>query len=553
MSTLTLPVTDLTALDPAAVQNELAVLAEMVQEANPTIDAKRGVLHDVLFYNEAILATATQTNISLYVAARSILEISNNPALADPEITDSVLSFYRITRLPGAAATGMVTMVVSSQLPFTIPFGATFTANGQTFATNTVYSTQDNPALVITPTDVYMAPRGDGNFTFQIAVTATTTAAAGNLSQNTVLSPDTTYGTFVTAYASSDFLGGADSETNAQLLDRLLSGTAAQCLSNRMTMTALLGNQSQFTGIIADSIVGMGDAEMRRDQHSLWPSGGGGRLDWYIRTQGPVQYLQLPITATLVSVSGPTTSVWQFGISRNLAPGFYDISQILLATASNTLGGYAILSDTRSYDLTNVVPPPDIVSPVEAAYSRYQTSVVQFTDTDTPTTGLTPSTSQQAYNVTVRMLPSIDTIQDYVSSRQVRAAAADTLVKAPIPCFLNLSLTIYCRVTDTSPNVANIATSLAKVVNTGGFTGRLPASILSETVQAQLTGFSSCSSIDMFGLLRRPDGVQIPLRSSETLLVPSLPDVMTTSRTVNFFLNPADVAIAVTVVDMPEV
>ncbi len=550
---MSITVASLLGLDTVAVQQTLATISEMVQEANPTIDVKRGVLHDLLLYMESLLATATQTNIDRYNRARSLLEISNDPELADQEIVDSVLSFFRISRKLGAAASGQITLVMNRNNSFTIPAGGQFTANGQTFAADTVYTAQDDPALVVGPNDRYLLPLSDGTYSFSINVTAVAVGVAGRLPRNTLLVPVDAYTGFVKAYATGDFTGGVDLETNAQLLDRLLFGVAAKCLSNRINMDALLREQPEFAEVVSDSIIGMGDAEMLRDRHWIWGSGGGGRIDWYVRTQEPVQRLTLTKTAAYVSTNTDGSTNWQLSLTRDDAPGFYDVIQVKRATAADALGGYFVTADVRGTDFADDAWSPDIASLTESAYSRYQTSTLRFIDTDPNSGTLVPNETVRDYSVTVRYLPLIGDIQDFMSSRRIKAAAADLLVRAPVPCFVALSLTIQRRSSGAVPDIELISRELARTVNTYGFTGRLPASALADTVHNYLTGSAALSAIDMRGTIRRPDGTIKPLRSSETLIIPSEPDNMVTPRTVAFFLDPADVAIGVQVVAMPEI
>ena len=549
---MSLTVASLLGLDPVTVRQTLAEITAMVQEANPTIDVKRGVIHDLVLYMESLLATATQTNIDRYNQARSLLEITADPTLADTDIVNSVLSMFRIDRKPGTTSVGRITLVMSRKNTFTIPAGGQFTANGQTFLAATVFTAQDDPALVVGPNDRYLLPLSDGTFAVTIDVTAADVGTAGRLVKDTLLQPVDTYTGFVKAYATSDFSGGSDIETNSQLLDRLLYGIAAKCLSNRINMDALLREQPTFAEVVADSIIGMGDPEMLRDRHWIWPTGGGGRMDWYVRTQEQVQRLTLTKTATYLGRNNDGTSTWQFSLGRDDVPGFYDVIQIKRLD-SVSLGGYEISSETRSHDLTGQAWVPDIKTTDESAYSRYQTTTIQFIDTDTDVAGLTAGEATADYALTVRHMPLIADIQDFMSTRRVKPGAADLLVRAPVPCFVGLSFAVQRRATDQMPDVDEIARRLAHTVNTYGFTGRLPASLLTETVHTYLTGSSAISAIDMRGAIRRPDGTIKSLRSSETLVIPLEPDAMVTPRTVAFLLDPADVAIAVNVVSMPDV
>ena len=127
---------DLTALD---VQQSQEFMTQLVQEQNPNVDVRRGVLHDLLFYYSGVLATANQTNIDRYRKSNNLKSIEADPTLADTDVVDNLLSNYRLTRRVGTTASGTITVIVSSLSTVTIPNGATFVASGKTFATTSAF------------------------------------------------------------------------------------------------------------------------------------------------------------------------------------------------------------------------------------------------------------------------------------------------------------------------------------------------------------------------------------------------------------------------------
>ena len=228
---------------------------------------------------------------------------------------------------------------------------------------------------------------------------------------------------------------------------------------------------------------------------------------------------------------------------------------VIAGEPSEYLGAYDNTLDQRAADLTDLDDEliPDIDSDTyEFVYSRFQSVVVQFRETrltyDTRTVGET-----RQFNTNVRYLPYIADMQEYVSQRSVRNAAGDALVKAPIPCFLQLAFNVEIAPGETAPVADDIADALADVVNNYGFSGRLPASRLCDVVHNFLTGLSSVTAIDMFGRIRYPDGTYHGIRSSELLEIPDAPTSMVTGRTTMFYLDPADVALSIVEADIPTV
>jgi hypothetical protein len=310
---------------------------------------------------------------------------------------------------------------------------------------------------------------------------------------------------------------------------------------------------SDFATIEDMSIVGFGDSEMVRDQHWLFPVSGGGRTDIYLRSQQKIQSVVLTKTAVLIdkTVNG---GVWQFSIARDDAPGFYEITKIIVSGSDSTQTGYEVTSDIRGIDLTgDDTYTPDILTALEAAYSRYQAATIQFLDTDTDTTSLTEGTSTQDYSVSVATMPIVKEVQQFVGDRRVRNPAGDILVKGAIPCFLGLSFEIQRRRTDDEIDEDTIKNNLVAYVNTLGFPGRLYASALHRIVDEQLPDNVDAGDIYMVGRIRRPDGTDVYIRDTAVLVVPDHSAYFTSGRTVIFNLEQTDIAITITNVDVPDV
>ena len=544
---MSITVQNLTTLDTQTVQDNFNVLVQQIQEAYPGVDLRRGVVHDLVLKLAAVLYTANQENITLAQESNSLAQITVNPTLADTTTVNNVLSNYRITRRQGTAATGSITIVVSSLTPVTIANGAQFTVNGLTFLSDNVYNARITQAQVVTTTDRLLTATS-GGYAFTIGVVAQNIGSVYQLSQGTALTPVSPPVGFVTAYATNSFTGGTDTETNSQLLNDLASGMAVQAWSNRTSNFSLLKNQTAFSGILSTSEVGYGDQEQLR-YHSIFPVAFGGRTDLYVRTQALPQTTTLTKTATLIAKNG-TVGTWQFTITSEDAPGAYQITKILQTTQAITAGGYSVLTDTRGWNNTATTFVPDINTALEATYSRYQTITITFNDTDTDATALTLNVSTRNYQVVVQSMPLIKDIQNFVNSRNTRVA--DVLVKAPIPCFMDVSFTINQTSTDPAPNTASLQSTVAAAVNDSGFPGIFTASSISNAVLTALAGTKmTISGIDMGGQIRRPDGTIVRIRDPQILTIPTDPTNLISNKTVAFYLDPTNVAITVTQITSP--
>jgi hypothetical protein len=539
-------ITDLQELDPELVTQMLSSTRTRLQERHPEMDLKRGNFHDTILYDHAVLEAALRTNLRRYLSARSLLEIERDPTLADGEVVDSVLSLYRVVRQVGTTASGQITVVVSDNTTVTIPIGSVWVANGQQFLTTQAFTAKPEVALIANDSDRLITQLSDDNWGFVIDVVAAVAGPAGKLAKDTKLLPVATPANYLTSYATSDFADGTETETNQELLEQLEAGLAARALSNRGNMRAMLREQPALVGITRMSIVGHGDAEMLRDQHTIFPLKFGGRVDWYIRGQAELQRLALTKEAVLIEKESGGTGIWQFSLGKDDAPGFYEIRNIRLTgvNAADTLGGFEIVLEQRGLDLTGTGLIPDIVTQSEGAYSRYQTSVIQFRDTRTNVTALDTG-ARQLYELEVAGTPLVAETQELVSSRDVRHYGADALIKAPIPCFVRVTFTINKKSTEEPPDTDAIAQAVRDVIHDVPFTGRLDASSIHDTIHRFLSGSMSVTATDLLGRIRRPDDSQYYLRDAEALVVEDDPARMVTAKTVQFFAELDQILISV--------
>lgn len=545
-----LSVTSFDELDAVAVEQSLETQSQLLVERHPEI-YRLGVNRELLLYVAAIFATKNATELERYRQASTLKALAENPELADDTLVEYAASNVRLTRLPGGQARGRVTVVVSELVSVAIEQGAIFEAEGRQFVTETPFTGRISLSTLQSPTDRLLTPVGDGTYAFTIEVVATEPGVAGQLSQRTQLTPLNPPLRFVQAVAAEDFTGGFNEETNQALVARALEGLSCQALSGRLHMQAALRGQAAFENILAASFLGAGDEGLTRDQNTIWPGSLGGKVDCYVRTAERLQRVKLTKTATLID---PLQGIWQLGLGRDDCPGFYDVWAIVPA-GSLAEGSYEVTSDVRSLDTSELASGalvPDLPATEHGVYSRFQAAVIRFRDTDTDASEL-PAGSTASYDVTVRGLPLLAELQDYLGGWQTRNLAGDALAKAPIPCLVSIAATIELRPGQAAPDVTTIKDQLAELVNRYGFTGRLPGSAVLDVIHNSLTGAAHVDGLRLVGRLRRPDGTTRLLQSSETLILPEEPEKMITARTVGFFCDVEDISLSVVYADIPEV
>jgi len=539
-------------LDPTTVAQNLEELQARIIESNPNIDVSRGVFRDLILFYAAVINGRTNLNLQDYWNGRSLKAIEADPTLADPDLVDDVLSNFRLERKPGSTAVGEIAIVRSISTTLTIAVGSEFIANGKSFVTVQVYTAKADEAQINSDTDRLITELNDGNFIFTIDVTATDVGTEFLITKDTVVVPSVLPTGYLTSYATSNFRDGVNEETNTELINRLQQGIAARALSNRVNMAAMLRNIDAFSRIVSMSIVGYGDPEMIRDRHTIFPLSFGGRVDWYIRSEELLRKTGVTKTATLVEKTTDSYGMWQVTFNRDEVPGIYEVRNIQQADAQSVIGGYNIEEEIRQIDVSNLSFKIDITTEAEGAYTRFQTLTIRFKDTDTITTSLALNSTRD-YKMELAGVPLIDSVQDTVSSRDVRHYGADALVKAPVPCFVDLTLTIFRPVGSDDIDTDAIKDSLAGEVNTLGFVGKLYASKLSDVVHNFLSPDDSVSAIAMLGRIKYPNGSIQYVQSTEVLKIEDDPDNLVSYRTVQFFTDPDSIGISFETAIAPEI
>lgn len=535
-----IPVPPLTTLDQAAVDQTAAYIAQRLAEYDPAVDARLGVVHDIVQHLHAVLETAVQTVVDTWGRSNSLLEIEADPAIADAATVDQVLSNYRVERRAGAPAAGQVVVVLDGAVPVTVPRGAVFTARGRRYTADAAYAARTTAAAVLADTDRLLTPSPGqpGRYQFTISVTAADAGLSGAVRRLTRFAPDFSFPHFADGYAAADFAGGADAESTADLIARLADGAALKTTSSRETTAALVRTAPAFAAVTGVSEVGFGDPEQTR-YHGLLPVAAGGRRDVFVRTAPLPLSVTLEKTAALVS-TGSAGTTWQVSVGAADAPGFYEVTRVAAADADPAAAGFAVAEDVRGVDLTGWDFVPDVETAAEAAYSPFQTAVVRFTD-DAPPAGPT-----MAVTVTVAAMPQIADLQTFLADRARRPAGSDILVRAAVPCFCRVGLAVRPRPGDPSPDATAIAAAVAGAVNDTQFPGLVPASAVLGAAAAVLPAGTAFGAVDLMGRIRRPDGTTRWLpRSGVALEAPAEATRGVSRRTVAFYLDPADVAVAV--------
>jgi len=534
-------------LAPDLVTNLADSTVRQIVEFDPQIDSSRGAVYDVLSRIHALLTAQTTTLYNEVLANRSLTLIKNDPAAADPDMVTDIVANFGIDRLPAVAAEGEIKIIRDNDTPLVVPVGSIFFSGPLQFTTTTVFSARNDPGDIATPTDRLITKIDNDSYEFTITIVCSQTGSVGMLRAGAIVTPNVVPTGFTSSYAASDFRNGIDSETNEDLIDKLEAGVARPSFASRPAMRALLRGDTTLSDFVCDSIIGAGDAEMRRDRRFLIPVGVGGRVDWYVRTDEVALKTQITKTAVLseklTTSDGTPKSVWRILITKDDMPGFYEVASIL--PVGSTLGGsFAVQSLSRGVNIG--VDDPDVSNPVDGRYSRYQTATIDFIDTATDVTALAIGATA-SYNVVLSAISRIAAIQDgYASNKLVDHPGADCLVRAPFPCWVSVDLSLTRQDTDPLFDNGAIQDAVARVINRTNFIGKLYVSDIINAVYSVIGTNGKVARASARGRLVDNQDNTLLFDSATLIDIPYLPLQGISYRTVQFFSSIDDISITAT-------
>ena len=523
------------------------ILRGFISEEFPDVDTTTGgVLYTRVIQPNGLLGAIQQENFDRLRQSQSLLLVEQDPTLAEDDVVDGILSNFLVSRQIGGNATGQIVIVLSALSTTIIAANTQFTASGLNFLASSAFAGVTDASLIQVTTDRLIQRRPDGTYGFLIDVTAEDVGEQYRVNKGTQFELDTSPANFVKAEANSDFTGGYDEESNQELINQISQGVSTKVLAGRSNIEGVIReNYARTTHV---SIVGFGDAEMRRDRNNIFGISCGGKSDIYISPDIQPESTVFRLTGSRIGV---THSV-RINIGRELFPGFYGVQQVLRA-GDDALGttGLAVTSLVRGVDVSDDDYVPDLrdkfgeLSPLFAAFSRYQTAELIFTDD-----ALIAATTAE-YDVTLLGLPDIGSVQDTINDRDLRNPNADYLIRAAVPMLTGVSLIVdklSSELSDEDEMTAlenSIKEEVASRVNALGFSlGKLPASIVVAAASSLLTGSATVrSAVELSATLVRPDGFTIPYFNTKEIVVPNDSVNGVSQRTTLFFLKADDVLV----------
>ncbi len=482
-------------------------------EKDPSLDLSSGsALDGLMVENEAHLSAIHQSRLDQLANASSLAAITANLTNVTDADVDTLVSNYGITRESATNAAGPVRIITTTPIPYQIPIGFGFTFNALTFQTVEGFRAYPpgSVGIQINANSKLMTIRADGKFEFTINVQATATGAVSQLAAGSVLTIQSPLTGMDQAIVAADFTGGADQETNQELLDRCVVGLTARVLAGPEHIQASL--TGQFPGAIC-AVVGVGSPLMVRDRANLFGLSTGGKQDIYCKTSQSIRQKTITVNGTVID---PTSKQVLLDIPYVDGIGLYRVVAIRpIGTVG--LGGDEPTSATWStYLATHYLP--FISTPLDAAFSVNGKLQVVFNDS--LGVGTYALNDIRQYDIDVLWMPSIQAVADFMTSDGLRPASQDILIKAGVPCSVICQATVRVPPTAPAPDLTTLKSEISAAINGLPFgTQSLSAFIIHRAVAAAIPR-GDVVNTTMRGIIYAPSGEDLTLATSSELTIP---------------------------------
>ena len=448
-------------------------LGTLWSSAEPTIDVQAGALQSLLLQPFATLFETARSAFQQGGQQSSLAYLLSAPSAQVAPLLDALATNYRITRREGRPSSGRLRLVFSRMVTVSVGPSDLFEANGVRFAPVRQVTVDSGMGYQTDAAQMFPVPDNSGNFFMDVEVMALNNNGVGNLVKGT--EAQLVYQripSFVRAFAVETFTGGADDESNHDLVQRMLYGVSAKVLSSRTNMKASL--LATFPDVRDSSIIGAGDDEMTRDKHSIFPGATGGYADWYVATTRQL----LTVTHSVDLNPSEDTEVLPDGsvkyrllLSEENFPGLYWVSGITDATTNEPCS----LLQQRKYAVQGAGGTPRIYEDEEAMFSAYQETEVFFTG----------QKDIRTVNVSGTYMPLIREIQDWVLHCGQSPVGLDILVKGAVPVTVQFSAILNTPM-GTDIDLVSLQGKVADHVNAIPFDGVLSVSGLTALLHASL-------------------------------------------------------------------
>ncbi len=514
-----------------SIQETADRIVTFIEETYGDADVSPGsVINELVVKLAAAVQNEQYNTINTLSQGLAISQVLGSSIDTYSPIMDLVASNYNTERSQGKRSTGKLKIVVAGLNSYTLPQGITFIqpALGLKYTADATYRVSPNPDPALQELKLYN--RG-GEYYFILPVVAEEVGANYQVSSGTTFSlvAPFTINNFIRAEAYGNFTTGLPVDTDKKLIAKLKSNLG----SRRLDSSAGIANRLRelYPTFQSLSACGANDAEMLRSKQNVFGISTFGKADIYVRTSVGSEIFTATVEGTKIS-----SGVWEINLDSNFCPGFYRVISILPDVDNISLSGTLLVTQTTyGYELTPG-RNNEFTQTIDARFSRYQKATIRFNYTENP---LVSPGETGNFVVAVSYQPHIAEIQDLLISSDERLVTSDYLVKAALPCFVQLDIGLVRKsVNDTydSLGLNNLKQDIFNYINTIPFGEDLYASKLVDIchnydisrvdLPIQLTGNILCN-----------DGTVLTISDSDYLAIPTNISKGISKKTTQYFID----------------
>lgn len=487
---------DTSKLNPIDIALSENLLADVFADSN--VECGVGtVVRDLVIRPMAVLRTAAQVEQTEFFDKLDLYSVADGQP-ADDATIDAIASTYRIKRLDGKEASGTIILTLESDEKTFISKDVYFSngpVNLYLAKTYIVIPSSDLFEYQNTPEVEYIKPISFNNALYVTIPVSTDRGIVDTIPAGTALTYNGTLDNISEYKVLSPITGGASSESNQELANRILYGAVKGYLSTPLQAKAAFYEDFR----IAPSniaVFGMQDAIVTRSSNPITGISQSGFIDIYVNSSKSLSTGVISITAYKQA-----DGFFKATIPDNEAAGLYIINRITPYNSGE-------VTDIRTE--FGIQETSHRIDNQSARFSSLQTVTIYFKSSD-------PSVEDTlAVNIEYLYMRDIKELQSYVDTNDVRSVGLDTVVKGAIPCLLDLDMHVESRSTEVS--VEDIKQAILSTIH------NLPI------------GTTSFTAEDIINALRNlPISIRFPITITGTLILPDK-TIISASSTASFTL-----------------
>lgn len=510
-----------------------ARLEAFALESNPNADIAPGtVLSELIIKFASTLHNPIKNDILALDQSNSIITALDSVTDTYSEAIDNIASNYSLSRSQGLKSTGKLKVIINSGDTFYLPANTVFTQPvvKLNYLTTANYRITTNPKNV---DDLALKKINASNqYYFILPVQAEKAGSQYKLTDRIALDVGTgvVISNFVTAQAQGNFTDGLDVETDKELIARFKTGLSNKSL---LTKNSILSRvREEYPNLKDISLATVNDPELIRPKQNLFGTSTLGMTDVYVKTTFGLETSQLSIMATK---TGPAT--WTLSLGVDDAAGFYRILSIL--PQNQQLTGSLEFTPTYNYSTSGYQIANLVNNLYEGRFTKYQTADVTFTFDELTLDGVSQAYAigtKVPFDVWVVGQPDIKGIQDFLLSNDERITCADYLVKAALPCFVTVNLTIVRNDPTVDFPVDLLKQDIFKYINSLSFGDSVHASaIINICHKYDIKNVRL--PIQLTGAIYTDHSTLLTISSTDVLTIPTKLDLGVSPKTTIFVSN----------------